>query len=286
MQRATSYRVGLIGAGIAGSLTPALHEAEGAAQGLDYRYDRIDCTQEPHRGQSLEALLSAAEAQGYAGVNITYPFKQSAVALLDWISPQAAELGAVNTVVFRDGQRQGHNSDYAGFRAGFTRELGDMPKAETLLVGAGGAGGAVGLALLDSGVERLWIQDLAPEAAAELARRLAGLRPAARVGPWVGPWGGQGVDGLVNATPMGMAAHPGAAVDLAQMSVRHWVADIVYFPLWTALLRQAQTQGLRRMTGGGMAVGQAAVAFEHFCGRPADAARMAAHFETLIQGQT
>lgn len=271
-------KAALIGKGIAASLTPAMHMQEGRMQGLSYNYALFDTATPEYAGLSLEALLVRAEASGCAGVNITYPFKQDVLGHLQSVDRQAREIGAVNTVVFTASGRVGYNTDYIGFRTAFASACADLPHRNVLLAGAGGAGRAVGLALLDEGVARLWVTDVDAAAAKMLVAHLASLRPAQEVLVWRG---GAVPDGAVNATPMGMASHPGQALDLDVLRLAHWVSDIVYFPLQTALLRSARERGLATMTGGGMAVGQAVAAFQLFTGVPGNAERMAAHFARL-----
>jgi shikimate dehydrogenase len=271
-------KAGLIGSGIAGSLTPAMHVAEGAAQGLNYSYVRFDVSTPQCANQTLANILSMVEADGFAGVNITYPYKQAVLELLDEITDEAGEIGAVNTVVFRDGKRFGHNTDYNGFRTAFAHELSLLPHKNVALVGAGGAGAAVGLALLDEGVKSLCVLDNDLRAARRLVSTLQHLRPLVEVGVWSGQ---AAVDGLINATPMGMVSHPGAAVSLDEVTVQHWVGDIVYFPLITKLLHDATSLKLHTMTGGGMAVGQASDAFQLFTGLTASAERMTEKFLAL-----
>lgn len=278
-------RTGLIGEGIAGSLTPAMHEAEARALGLDCAYARFDTAAEEYRDKPLEALLDAAQAQGYAGVNITHPFKAQAAGLMDMLSDAARDLEAVNTVLFKGSKRIGHNTDFTGFGRAFAEGLGDAPKDNVVLFGAGGAGGAVALALLDGGIGRLRIVDPQPGKAQALMERLQALRPGASL---IAKESFEqdcvkNVCGVVNATPLGMTGHPGMAVDPAWLPKSAWVADIVYFPLETAFLARARAAGLRVLPGGGMAVHQAAEAFTHFTGHPADPARMAATFEQLCR---
>lgn len=150
---------GLIGEGIGQSRTPAMHEAEARAQGLwlDYRF--LDTATPALAGVALPELLDRLEAEGYAGVNVTYPFKMAVVPLLTALSPNASAVGAVNTIIFRNGQRIGHNTDLWGFAESFRRGLADAERAHVLLVGAGGAGVAVAHALADCGVGRLSIHD-------------------------------------------------------------------------------------------------------------------------------
>ena len=275
--------VGLIGSGIQASRTPALHEREGAAQGLAYVYKIIDLDTLGLTATALPELLTAARHFGFAGLNITHPCKQAVIPLLDDLSPDARALGAVNTVVFgRDGRAVGHNTDWSGFAEAFRRSLGDAARNRVVQFGAGGAGAAVAHALLTLGVGELAIIDTDRERAQRLAQDLCGRFAAGRAraaddtGRAV-----RAADGIVNTTPLGMAKYPG--LPLARELLRRdlWVADIVYFPLETELLARARTVGCRTMGGGGMAVFQAADAFRLFCGREPDAERMIRHFESM-----
>lgn len=280
-------RAALIGHGIAGSLTPELHMAEARAQGLTYRYDRFDTSIAPYAGLSASKLFDLAEAEGLAGVNVTHPFKLDAVRVVDELSPTAEAIGAINTVCFADRRRIGHNTDYAGFLSALKRRFPSPISAPVLLVGAGGAGAAVAFALVDHGAQDLWLCDKDRGRAKTLAHRIQGLRPNVTV--TVVEQGAdvplEQIQGVVNATPLGMDGHPGMAVDPANLSRSSWVADIVYFPRDTALLQRARSQGLAVLGGAHMAVFQAAVAFHLITGRPAQAGRMLAEFERLSAPQ-
>lgn len=274
--------VGLIGAGIQPSRTPAMHEREGAEQRLTYIYKKIDLEVLGIGPEALPDLLIAAERMGFAGVNVTYPCKQSVIPLLHELSPDAAALGAVNTVVFNGSRRIGHNTDWRGFVESFRNELPDAPRKQVVQFGAGGAGAAVAHAALTLGVERLAVIDVEPARADRLARELCkrfGDKRAASSND--GSAAVAVADGLINATPMGMAKYPGMPVAAETLRPDLWVADIVYFPLETELLRAARARGCRTMSGAGMAVFQAAAAFRLFSGREANAERMLRHFETM-----
>lgn len=270
---------GLIGAGIQASRTPALHEHEGRAQGLTYLYRLIDLDQLKLDSSALEQLLTAAETMGYTGLNITFPCKQAILPLLDELADEARGIGAVNTVVLKDGKRIGHNTDCLGFAEGFRRGLADAPRHQVVQMGAGGAGAAVAHALLAEGVGQLTVFDVELARAQALVDNLNahfdGTR--ARVGHELES-ALANADGLVNTTPMGMAKLPGMPVPKALLRAQMWVAEIVYFPLETELLREARALGCRTLDGSNMAVFQAVKAFELFSGREADAARMLAHF--------
>jgi len=279
---ALPVRVGLIGAGIGASRTPRMHVEEGRALGLDYAYELIDTDVLSLPQPTIDALLARAQADGFAGVNVTFPFKRTALGCVDEIAPSAAAVGATNTVVFRDGRRIAHNTDYSGFTEGFRRAIGDRPRGSVLLLGAGGAGGAVANALLDNGVQLLFIHDTNQDAVrgliASIEARLGTGRAKAVKDLRVAV---AAADGIVNATPVGMAKLPGTPIDMTLVEPRHWVADIVYFPLETAFLAQARAKGCHAIDGSGMAVFQAVAAFELFTGRAPDPARMRATFDSF-----
>jgi len=272
---AADLRMGLVGRGIQLSRTPAMHEAEAEAQGLSCSYVLLDT--DAGTDGPLAGILDMAEGEGFAGLNVTFPYKQEVIPHLDSLSDAASRIGAVNTVVFRDGKRFGHNTDFWGFSESLRQGLPGAGMDTVLLVGAGGAGAALAHALCDLGVRQLLITDTRAGAAKALAAsvgpRVAGADDVATAAAEA--------DGIVNATPMGMAKLPGTAIDTALLEPRHWVADIVYFPLETALLRAARKRGCRTLSGEGMAVYQAVRAFELFTGRPADAGRMRETFRRL-----
>ncbi|AHL36051.1 shikimate dehydrogenase [Pseudomonas brassicacearum] len=273
---------GLIGAGIQASRTPALHEREGDAQGMRYLYRLIDLDALKLDSGALPDLLKAAERMNFTGLNITFPCKQAIIPLLDELSPEARGIGAVNTVVLKDGKRIGHNTDCLGFAEGFRRGLGDVARQRVVQMGAGGAGAAVAHALLAEGVQTLSIFDVEVSRAEALANNLNQHFGAgrARAGHDL-PAAMAEANGLVNTTPMGMAKLPGMPVPVELLHGQLWVAEIVYFPLETELLRNARALGCRTLDGGNMAVFQAVKAFELFSGVAPDAQRMLEHFQSM-----
>ncbi|WP_030129492.1 shikimate dehydrogenase [Pseudomonas sp. QTF5] len=282
MTQNTVVLAGLIGAGIQASRTPALHEHEGDAQGLRYLYRLIDLDQLKLDSGALPDLLMAAERMNFTGLNITFPCKQTIIPLLDELSPEARGIGAVNTVVLKDGKRIGHNTDCLGFAEGFRRGLKDVARDRVVQMGAGGAGAAVAHALLSEGVQLLSIFDVDQSRAQSLANNLNqhfGFGRAVAGHDLPGTLGQ--ADGLVNTTPMGMKKLPGMPVPVELLRAQLWVAEIVYFPLETELLRNARALGCRTLDGGNMAVFQAVKAFELFSGVVPDAQRMLAHFQSM-----
>ncbi|HEV7250267.1 MAG TPA: shikimate dehydrogenase [Shinella sp.] len=277
-------KAGLIGAGIQASLTPAMHMREGEAQGFSYAYELIDLSQIGATPKDLPRLLEEAEARGLAGLNITHPCKQSVIPFLDDLSPQARDLGAVNTIVMRDGKRLGHNTDWWGFAESFRKGLPQADLSSALQLGAGGAGAATAYALLSLGLKKLLVFDRETERAKALVHALAPLFPSAEVAVAdTLAHAMREAAGLVHATPTGMAKYPGLPLPADLLDPRHWVAEVVYFPLETELLREARRRGCRTLDGGGMAVFQAVGAFRLFTGIEPDAERMLAHFNTLAR---
>ncbi|WP_461636025.1 shikimate dehydrogenase [Glutamicibacter soli] len=283
---AESYLVGLIGDGVMPSLTPGMHEQEADAQGLRYLYRPIDLTVLERPGSDVGALLKAGEQLGFNAFNITHPCKQLVLEHLDEISQNARDIGAVNTVVIRDGKFYGYNTDASGFGRGFAEGLPGANQQQVLQLGAGGAGSAVAYALLASGTEQLFLVDPDAQRAGQRAAELNRLFPEATVtaaSPDQVPELLPAADGLLNATPIGMHHHPGLPLDLAGLESRHWVADCIYRPVDTELILAARDRGCRVLDGGHMAVGQAVDSFEIFTGIKPDAARMRAHLLEMLE---
>jgi shikimate dehydrogenase len=273
--------VGLIGAGIQGSRSPALHQGEAAAQGLELAYRLIDLDVLGVGIEALPRLLDDAAREGFSGLNITFPCKQAVMPLLDELSAEARAIGAVNTVVIRDGRRTGYNTDGPGWAWGFRRALPGAGLGRVVLLGAGGAGSACADALLRLGAGKLLIVDQDPARGAELAARMNAIHGARCAALADIEQALAGADGLVHATPTGMAKMPGLPLAAGLLHSALWVSDIVYVPLETELLKAARRARCRVMDGGHMNVGQAIDGFKLFTGRDADAARMEAHFRKI-----
>jgi shikimate dehydrogenase len=285
----TGFLTGLVGRDIQASRSPWMHEREADAQGLRLVYSLYDFAARGWDETDLPRFLDAAALVGLDGVNVTHPYKQAVVPLLDGLSDGARRVGAVNTVKFEDGRRIGHNTDVTGFAESIDKGLPGVARARIVQMGAGGAGFATAHALLDLGVDELHIFDTDPARGAVLVAKLnagfgaRGEKPRAVAGQDVSATLAR-ADGLVNATPVGMANYPGLPVPTEALRPALWVADIVYFPLETRLLAEARARGCRTLDGSGMAVYQAAAAFDIFTGRTADRARMLDSFKAYVAG--
>jgi shikimate dehydrogenase len=276
--------IGLLGANIMKSLAPALHIDAFAAAGITGHYHLMDVDHLP--GRTLPGLLEAVKTAGFIGVNVTFPFKQAVMPLLDALSPEARQIGAVNTVVIgKTGHTTGHNTDRSGFRLNFEERLG-RAAAEgktAVLVGAGGAGSAVAFALMDLGLKTLIVHDQDKARATALAADVIAHFGAGRCR--LGDRLTEEVvaaDGVANATPIGMAGFPGNPVPVEALRPAHWVADVIYSPMQTELIEAAAAKGARTLTGGGMCVYQAVDAFRLFTGIAPDVARMYRTFKGAL----
>ncbi len=260
-----------------------MHMDEGQSLGLSINYELFDFDVMPTGAARLAAVLDEAEQRGFSGINVTYPSKQAVIPLLHELSPEARALHSVNTVLFRDGRRIGHNTDWWGFAESFRREMSDVNPRRVVLVGAGGAGAAVGYAMLKSGTQELRVHDTDRSRAVGLAERMSGLFQECRVTVCDDVESALGnTDGLAHATPTGMQKHPGMPVPAECLRPPLWVAEIVYVPLLTELLRTARLHGCRTLDGDGMAVFQGAMAFKLFFGVNPDVARMQRRFHSKL----
>lgn len=256
------FLTGLIGSPIAASAAPAMHEGAAEALGVRCHYQLIEVAGAEQAG--LRALLDGVRRLGFAGVNVTFPYKEAVLPLLDELSPRAREIGAINTVVVRDGRLVGYNTDTSGFE----RAIGDFVKTSgngaVALIGAGGVGKAIAFALARLGVAELRIIDADRAKAAQLVRQLEG-RQTARIADRIEE-AVEGVSGVINGTPIGMLPDRGMPVPETLLHGGMWVADAVYTPLWTPLLVAAKAKGASVMSGRDLAIHQAADAFELFTG--------------------
>jgi shikimate dehydrogenase len=272
------FLTGLIGAPIAHSASPAMHEAAAHELGVRCHYQLIEVA---GAGRAeLRLLLDGVRRLGFAGVNVTYPYKEAVLDLLDDVSPDAAAIGAVNTVVARGGRLIGYNTDTTGFAHAAAGLLAASGRGRVAVIGAGGVGKAIAFALAKLGIGELRIFDADRAKAEHLA---LGLKPRGRATAVDSIEDAvHGAIGLVNATPVGMLSNRGSPIAESLLHRGLWVADAVYFPLWTPLLLAAKAKGARVMTGRELAIYQAANAFELFTGLEASTAVMGEAFDRVM----
>ncbi|MGV7212698.1 shikimate dehydrogenase [Bradyrhizobium sp. UFLA05-112] len=271
---------GLIGAPIKHSASPAMHEHAAEALGLRGHYQLIEVAGADSAGLSM--MLEGVRRLGFAGVNVTYPYKEAVVPLLDELAPGAAAMGAVNTVVVRDGRLIGHNTDTTGFARAVAPLLAPAGNA-VAVIGAGGVGKAIAFALASQKVSDIRIVDSEPARAEKLASLLTtnGAKVASSIEDAL-----EGATGLINGTPVGMLPNRDTPVPTALLRADLWVADAVYSPLITPLLAAAQAKGARIMTGRELAIYQAADAFELFTGLAPSTEVMGEAFDAVMAARS
>ncbi len=279
---------GLIGDPVAHSVSPAFQQAAFDALGIAARYE---AWQTP--AAALPARVAALRAPGVLGANVTVPHKQAVMPLLDDLDPAARRAGAVNTIVSRDGRLIGFNTDIAGFITALREDGGLDPAGMTAAVlGAGGAGRAVVVALLDAGAARILVLNRTVDRAEALVRDLtdgsgrlaAGALPSRA--DQAAPLRAAGL--LVHCTSIGMrhSRDEGALpIPAEAIPPDAFVADIVANPLVTPLLRAARERGCRTLGGLPMLVRQGAASFELWTGQPAPVDVMAAAATRAMMGR-
>jgi quinate/shikimate dehydrogenase (NAD+) len=269
---------GLLGAPIAHSASPAMHERAAEALGLRCHYQLVEVAGAGR--DELKVLLEGIRRLGFAGINVTFPYKEAVVDLLDELSPSAAQIGAVNTVVVRDNRLVGHNTDTTGFARAVSPLVTASSRGPVAVIGAGGVGKAIAFAIAGLGVTELRIFDSEAAKAARLAKQLEG-----RVKTYVAHGvedALRGVAGVVNGSPVGMLPSLGTPVPHALLHAGLWVADAVYSPLWTPLLTAAKAKGAAVMSGRELAIYQAADALELFTGLAPSTAEMGIAFDGVM----
>jgi shikimate dehydrogenase len=256
-------RAGIIGHPVAHSLSPVFQGAAFAACGLDVIYERWDTPLE-----TLGVRVASVRWPEVLGANVTVPHKEAVLPFIDELGGLSARIGAVNTLVNREGRLFGFNTDGPGFVAALRNEIGyDCAGRSFLLLGAGGAARGIAFALLDARAASVTIQNRSLDRAQRLARDLDGVGGTVGVLTPADPWGTY--HAVVNTTSVGMHGGPdpaGVPVPLDQLGGAPLVVDIVYAPEVTPLLRDASARGLKTFGGLPMLVYQGALAFELWTG--------------------
>jgi len=269
---ACDLKLGLIGDNIAPSRAPLLHEMAGKLSNLTISYERLVPRE---LGAGFEEIFSSCEANGFRGINVTYPYKELAAGMVKIADPVVRAMGAVNTIIFEPSGPMGFNTDYSGMISAYRGVRGNLAAGRVCMIGAGGVGKAVAFALLKLGLEQLWIVDLDRPKAENLAARLKAVSPGTPVSvaddtAAIAPH----ADGLVNCTPVGMVGHEGTPLPRSQMRRGQWAFDAVYTPLETQFLLDATAEGLTVISGYELFIHQGVDAWQIFAGRPVDSVQL------------
>lgn len=274
MRKPAKLRLGLIGDNIARSRSPLLHRLAGEQNGLDVTYDRLIPVE---MGLPFEAVFGRCAAEGYRGINVTYPYKERVVAHVTVDDPLVRAMGAVNTVIFGPEGPKGYNTDCSGFAAAYRAARGDRAPGSVLMIGAGGVGRAIAFALAGLGVRELRLADREPAKAEAMADALHSFAPDIEISIWMDAGkAAAGVSGVINCTPVGMVGYEGTPLAREHMAGAEWAFDAVYTPADTTFLSDAQAQGLAVISGWELFFWQGVHAWRHFSGLPLDEARLRA----------
>lgn len=281
-----ALKLGLIGDNIAHSKAPLLHSLAGKLAGRDVSYERLV----PRAlGADFEATFERCATGGYRGVNVTYPYKELAARRVRIDDPLVQAMGAVNTVIFEPaepagifepaeppgifepGGARGFNTDYSGFTAAYRHARGESRAGRVCMIGAGGVGKAVAFALLNLGLDALWIVDRDYAKAVDLESRLravaSGLPVTLSNDATALP---TELDGLINCTPVGMVGHEGTPLPRDRMRGAGWAFDAVYTPLETQFLKDAIAEGFAVISGYELFFHQGVDAWQLFADCPVD----------------
>jgi shikimate dehydrogenase len=265
-----TWRLGLIGGNIAASRSPVLHTVSALSVGGNASYDLIIPAE---RGKGFADLLKDCAAQGFDGVNVTYPHKEEAAALVQAGDPVVAAMGSSNTVRFTAQGPRAFNTDYTGFVAAFRARFGETAPGRVLVLGTGGVGRAVAFGLAALGAAEIVLRDADLAKVVSLARAIGKQFPGL---PVQAAEPGQsadlsGLDGVVNCTPLGMVGRPGSPLPEGVTGAPAWAFDAVYTPEQTTFRAQVEGLGAAFLSGYDLYFHQGVQAFEVFTGRKPDA---------------
>lgn len=273
-------RLGLIGDNIRRSKSPLLHQLAGRLCGLDVTYEPLIPAD---MGVDFDTVFQRCRAEGFRGINITYPYKETVFPRLKVENARVKSIGACNTVIFGPGEPRGYNTDYTGFVSAFRENLPGAQPGIVAMVGAGGVGRAVAFALAELGAVELRLVDADRARAETLAASLRAFAGAMEIlVAETTAEAAAGCDGLVNCTPLGMVGIPGTAVPKLLMTGCRWAFDAVYTPVDTRFLTDARATGLATISGYELFFHQGIDAFRIFTGHTVD---MQALRTALLSGE-
>jgi shikimate dehydrogenase len=261
------FRLGLIGDNIAASQSPRLHVLAGRLCGLDVTYERLVPAA---MGRSFEEIFAWCQEENFAGINVTYPYKEKVTAHVQVPDPAVAAIGACNTVIFDAPTPHGANTDHSGFIRAFQTAFGERKPGHVAMAGAGGVGKAIGFALAGLGCDRLTIFDTNRMRAEPLVEELRAafsmpVEIAASIEEAM-----RDADGLINCTPLGMVGYGGSAFPLSLIGGQTWAFDAVYTPVDTEFLTACTDANIAVLSGYELFFFQGVDAFKLFTGADVD----------------
>jgi len=279
--------VGVIGWPVSHSVSPAMHNAAFAALGVDWCYVPLPVPTEP--AERIGEAVRGLRALGLRGANVTVPHKQAVMPHLDWLTPAAQAIGAVNTIrVEADGKLSGDNTDARGFVADLRDHGVDPAGKRALVLGAGGSARAIVFGLAEAGCLSVAILNRTVAKAHELAMDIRAVFPFCRLSGHTLPDEiavlAQEAQIIVNCTSLGMTPNVEGLPWDESVSFRpgQVVYDLVYNPPQTRLLHKATADGAQAIGGLGMLIWQGAIAFERWTGQLPPVATMRAAAEAVF----
>lgn len=276
---AVTEKTGLIGHPVAHSKSPEMMNEAFRQEGLPWVYLAFDVASE-----ELGRAVAGLKSLGFRGWNVTIPHKVAVMEYLDEVEESAREIGAVNTVIRREGRLIGTNTDGAGYLESLVRETGlDVKGSRVVILGAGGAARAVGYTLARAGAEQIRIVNRTEKKAKDLADHLRRWTRADGIPPGEAGTAIREADLLVQSTSVGMHPHTeDCPVDPACLHKELLVSDLIYHPRETRLLQEAKARGARVHSGLGMLLHQGALAYERWTGQRAPVERMGEVLEQAL----
>ncbi len=273
--------VGIVGHDMEYTLSPAIHNA--AFEDLDLNWLYVPLRVPPGE---LERAVTGLRALGFAGFNVTIPYKTEAVYHLDGLRGEAAKLDAVNTVVREGGLLMGYNTDVKGFMS-FLAEAGIVASGSSvLLVGAGGASRAVALALAEEGAVRIFVMNRSRDRAARSVELLKRATPSTEISVRTFDLEGSRVleecEIVVNCTPLAGSDGKELPLDYENFSADKWAIDLKY-GADTAFMKEASARGAKAVDGEGMLLHQAAASFRLWTGREPSLQRMREAYRETVK---
>lgn len=262
-------KLGLLGNGIGRSSSKLLHELIGEVYNLDVHYELMDLSHK--KNVNIEEELNYCKKEGFNGVNVTHPYKMEAFKCVKVLDSFPNGLTSVNTVLLKNKELEADNTDYIGFCDAYIKEFSqDKKPGKVLMLGTGGVGLAIGHGLFKLGVEELIVYDKNEQLAYDLIKVLkqTGLNVKVMEGSLVETM--KKVDGLINATPIGMFQYPGNPFPKEGFLNQMWAFDAVYTPVNTEFLKSCKNNGITTISGFKLFLYQGLAAFSKFSGLDID----------------
>ena len=275
-------KVVLLGSPVAHSISPEIQNIAFQTSSLDIRYEALDVAPE-----ELAVTLASLRANNWLGANVTIPYKEAVLPLLDEIHSSADQAKAVNTILNDDGHLVGHNTDLQGFMSDLRTEWQPQSTGRSLILGAGGGARAVAFGLAEEGQDLLFIA----RTTARVERVVEELRRDYAVGVEILPWTEESFaeatsrcNLIINATPLGMTPNSQTSPwpDDVPLPPTAFIYDLVYTPRDTRFVQQARQVGLQAVSGAGMLLEQAALSYEIWTERRAPRVQMRTALEKAL----